>query len=142
MRRSPGNLEEIDNTMTATRVGRSLILIVEDDEDSREVYGEILSENGFEVEAASSAAEGLRLARERHPSVILMDISLPDMDGWSVTTQLKADPMTMGIPVIIVTAYAFPEDRARARRVGCEGFLTKPCEPTRVLAEIRRLLAG
>jgi CheY-like chemotaxis protein len=142
MRQSPGKHEEIGITMTATPVERSLILIVEDDEDSREVYKEILSENGFDVDTAASAEEGLRLARERHPNAILMDISLPDMDGWNVTLQLKADPGTMDIPVIIVTAYAFPEDRARAIRVGCDGFLTKPCEPSRVLAEIQRLLAG
>ena len=134
-------LKRSGDAMTETR-GRSLILIVEDDEDSREVYQDILSENGFDVETATSGAEGLRLARAGLPNAILMDISLPDMDGWNATTQLKADPETMNIPVIIVTAYAFPEDRARANRVGCDGFLTKPCEPSRVLAEIHRLLAG
>jgi two-component system cell cycle response regulator DivK len=138
---SPGMTKSAGETMTEARE-RSLILIVEDVEDSREVYKEVLSENGFEVETAASAAEGLRLARASHPSAILMDISLPDMDGWNTTTQLKADPETWDIPVIIITAYAFPEDRVRAKRVGCDGFLTKPCEPSRVLAEIQRLLAG
>mgnify|MGYP003394811359 CR=1 FL=1 len=140
MRHTPRDDEEIGVTMSATAVERSLVLIVEDDEDSREVYKEVLEENGFEVETATSGTEGLRLARELHPGAILMDISVPEMDGWTVTTQLKSDPATVDIPVIIVTAYAFPEDRARARRVGCDGFLTKPCEPSRVLAEIQRLL--
>jgi CheY-like chemotaxis protein len=124
----------------ATTVEPSLILIVEDDEDSREVYKEILETHGFEVETATSGSEGLRLARELHPGAILMDISIPDMDGWAVTSRLKADPDTSDIPVIVVTAYAFPEDRTRADSMGCDGFLTKPCEPSRVLAEIQRLL--
>jgi CheY-like chemotaxis protein len=118
----------------------SLILIVEDDDDSREVYKEILETHGYEVATAVSGAEGLRLANERHPGAILMDISIPEMDGWAVTSRLKADPDTRNIPVIVVTAYAFPEDRTRADSMGCEGFLTKPCEPSRVLAEIQRLL--
>jgi len=124
----------------ATAVEPSLILIVEDDEDSREVYKEILEANGFEVETATSGTEGLRLARELHPGAILMDISIPEMDGWAVTSRLKADPDTRHIPVIVVTAYAFPEDRTRADAIGCEGFLTKPCEPSRVLAEMQRLV--
>ena len=124
----------------ATAVEPSLILIVEDDEDSREVYKEILDTNGFEVRTATSGVEGLRLARELHPGAILMDISIPEMDGWAVTSRLKADPDTRHIPVIVVTAYAFPEDRTRADAIGCEGFLTKPCEPSRVLAEMQRLV--
>jgi CheY-like chemotaxis protein len=139
MRADPWNHEEVGVT-SATSVERTLILIVEDDEDSREVYTDILVNNGFEVETTTSGVDGLRLARELHPGAILMDVSLPDLDGWSVTAQLKADPETVSIPVIVVTAYAFPEDRARANQVGCEGFLTKPCEPSRVLAEIQWLL--
>lgn len=125
---------------SATVVEPNLILIVEDDDDSREVYKEILEIHGYEVETAVSGAEGLRLARARHPGAILMDISIPEMDGWEVTSLLKADPDTRSIPVIVVTAYAFPEDRARADSMGCDGFLTKPCEPSRVLAEVERLL--
>ena len=140
MRSGPWNHEEVGVT-SATSVEPTLILIVEDDEDSREVYTDILVDNGFEVETATSGMEGLRLARELRPGAILMDVSLPDLDGWSVTEQLKADPKTLDIPVIIITAYAFPEDRARANQVGSAGFLTKPCEPSRVLAEVRWLLA-
>jgi CheY-like chemotaxis protein len=125
----------------AATVERSLILIVEDDEDSREVYGDVLVDNGFDVATAVSGLEGLRLTRELHPRLVLMDVSLPDMDGWAVTARIKAEPETWDIPVIVVTAYAFPEDRVRASRVGCEGFLTKPCEPSRVLAEIQRIVA-
>ena len=113
-----------------------MVLIVEDDEDSRFVYGMILEDHGFEVVTATSGDEGLRIARERLPSAVLMDVSIPGLDGWTVTERLKADPATSRIPVIVITAHAFPEDLDRASRVGCDGFLTKPCEPRRVLEEV------
>jgi two-component system, cell cycle response regulator DivK len=116
------------------------ILIVEDDEDSREVYREVLLDSGFEVDTAVTGPQALRMARDRLPDAILMDISIPEMDGWAVTSELSGDPHTAGIPVIIVTAYAFHADRIRAEDLGCAGFLTKPCEPSRVLAEIERTL--
>jgi two-component system, cell cycle response regulator DivK len=119
-----------------------MVLIVEDDEDSRFVYRLILEKQGFEVETARTGHDGLRLARERLPNAIVMDVSLSGIDGWTVTERLKSDPETAGIPVIIVTAHAFPEDADRARTVGCEGFLTKPCEPRRVLDEVCRVVAG
>lgn len=112
------------------------VLIVEDDEDSRFVYGIILEDRGFEVILATSGDEGLRLALDRKPSVVLMDVSIPGLDGWKVTEQLKANPTTAAIPVIVITAHAFPEDVERAARVGCDSFLTKPCEPRRVLEEV------
>ncbi len=118
------------------------ILIVEDDEDSREVYREVLEDSGFDVDTAVTGTEALRMARERHPDAILMDISVPEMDGWTVTSELSGDPGTADIPVIIVTAYAFQADRVRAEGLGCAGFLTKPCEPSRVLAEIERTLGA
>lgn len=118
------------------------VLIVEDDEDSRFVYRAILADNGFDVVTAASGAEGLRLARAMRPSAILMDVSIPGMDGWSVTERLKRTPDTDGIPIIIITAHAFPEDVRRAEAVGCDGFLTKPCEPRRVLDEVFRLVGS
>lgn len=119
-----------------------LVLIVEDDEDSRDVYREVLLNSGFRVDTAVSGLDGLNRAREGLPDAILMDISIPEMDGWAVTAELGKDPGTASIPVVVVTAYAFPEDRIRADGLGCAGFLTKPCEPSRVLAEIQRLLGG
>jgi two-component system cell cycle response regulator DivK len=127
--------------VTTNRNGHGTILIVEDDEDSRYVYGIVLEDHGFSVAMARSGDEGLRLARETRPHAILMDVSIPGMDGWTVTQRLKADPETRDIPVIIITAHAFPEDVARARQVGCDSFLTKPCEPRRVLEEILKVLA-
>jgi CheY-like chemotaxis protein len=115
------------------------ILIVEDDEDTQYVYRLILEANGFDVLTATSGTDGLRLAREEHPTAVLMDVSIPGMDGWTVTRILKGDKATAELPVIVITAHAFPEDRERAERVGCNGFLTKPCEPRIVLQEVWRV---
>ncbi len=126
--------------MTTKKNGRRTILIVEDDEDSRYVYGVVLEDHGFSVVMAHSGEDGLRIARETRPTAILMDVSIPGLDGWTVTERLKNDPETAQIPVIIITAHAFPEDLARAKQVGSDSFLTKPCEPRRVLEEVVRLL--
>jgi CheY-like chemotaxis protein len=128
--------------VTTNPNGRETVLIVEDDDDSRYVYGIVLEDHGFSVDMARSGDEGLRQARETRPRAILMDVSIPGMDGWTVTERLKGDPETRDIPVIIITAHAFPEDVARARQVGCDSFLTKPCEPRRVLEEVVRVLAA
>ena len=117
------------------------VLIVEDDEDSRYVYTLILEANGFEVVTATSGVEGLTLARTLRPDAILMDVSIPETDGWTVTETLKGDAATRPIPIIVITAHAFPEDHERAEEVGCDAFLTKPCEPRQVLEEVQRVLA-
>ena len=119
-----------------------LILLVEDDEDSRFVYRLLFEDQGFEVILAASGEEGLRLAHEARPQAIIMDVSIPGVDGWTATKRLKSDPQVAHIPVIVLTAHAFPEDRHRAHAVGCDAFLTKPCEPREVLEEVRRQLAG
>ncbi len=116
------------------------VLIVEDDPDSQYVYGLFLEHRGFEVISAGTGEEGIRLAREENPDVVLMDISIPTMDGWTATRILKGDPATRSIPIIAITAHAFPEDREKAQEVECDGFLTKPCDPKDVLAEILRVL--
>jgi CheY-like chemotaxis protein len=118
------------------------ILIVEDDEDSRFVYRLLFEDEGYSVALARSGDEGLRMAREGHPDAVLMDVSIPGIDGWTATERLKGDPETADIPVIVLTAHAFPEDRKRASEVGCDVFLTKPCEPRDVMNEVRRLLRG
>ena len=122
-----------------TRMKNGTVLIVEDDEESRYVYQLILEANEYEVVTATSGPEGLRLAREIAPDVILMDVSIPGKDGWTVTRELKGDESTARIPVIVITAHAFPEDREMAREVNADGFLTKPCEPRTVLGEVQRL---
>jgi CheY-like chemotaxis protein len=116
------------------------ILLVEDNEDNRVVYRTMLAHFGFRVVEATDGHEALRLVRDDRPDLILMDISIPVMDGWETTRTLKADPGTAGIPVIAVTAHALESDRARAEQIGFNLFLTKPVEPRRVVTEVRRLL--
>jgi CheY-like chemotaxis protein len=116
------------------------ILLVEDNEDNRVVYRTMLAHFGFRVVEATDGHQALRLVRDDRPDLILMDISIPVMDGWETTRTLKADPDTARIPVIAVTAHALESDRARAEQIGFSLFLTKPVEPRRVVTEVRRLL--
>lgn len=116
------------------------ILLVEDHEDNRIVYRTILEHVGYTVLLAGDGVEGVRLAREQKPDLILMDVSIPLMDGWTATSVLKADPETASIPIVALTAHALAGDRERALEVGCDGYLAKPVEPRRVLEEVRRFL--
>jgi CheY-like chemotaxis protein len=118
-----------------------LILIAEDDRDNREGYAEYLTYLGYRVEQAVDGQEALRLARELHPDVILLDLALPVMDGWEVARQVKAEPQTHKILIIALSACVFPDDVRRAASSGCDLFLDKPCYPQTVAAEIDRLLA-
>lgn len=116
------------------------VLIVEDNEDNRIVYSTILRHHGFRVSEALDGEEGIAKARRELPDIILMDISIPLIDGWEVTQTLKREAATSHIPVIALTAHAMPGDRERAMEVGCDGYLAKPCEPRAVLAEVNRLI--
>ncbi|HEX7238839.1 MAG TPA: response regulator [Longimicrobiaceae bacterium] len=118
------------------------ILLVEDNEDNVTVYRTILEHSGYRVVEARDGAEAIRLAREERPDLVLMDISIPEIDGWEATRILKADPDTAGLPIIALTAHALESDRARAEEVGCDGYLVKPIEPRRVLEEVARFLDG
>jgi two-component system cell cycle response regulator DivK len=116
------------------------VLLVEDNEDNRTIYTTILRHVGYEVIEASNGEDGIRLARERKPAVILMDVAMPGIDGWEATRRLKADIDTAHIPVIALTAHAMAEDRQRAAEAGCEGYLAKPVEPRRVVEEVGKML--
>lgn len=116
------------------------VLLVEDNEDNRIVYRTMLEHSGFDVVEAGNGEDALEMAQSARPDIILMDISIPGIDGWTATERLRADPATREIPVIAVTAHALPEHRERAGTLGCEGFLTKPCSPRRLLEEVRRVL--
>ena len=116
------------------------VLIVEDNEDNRIVYSTILRHHGFRVSEALDGEEGIAKARRELPDIILMDISIPLIDGWEVTQTLKREAATSHIPVSDRTAHAMPGDRGRAMEVGCDGYLAKPCEPRAVLAEVNRLI--
>ena len=118
------------------------VLLVEDNEDNRTVYRTILEHFGYQVVEARNGEDGIRMAREAHPDLILMDISIPVIDGWEATKILKGDPETAEIPIIARTAHALATDRAKAGEVGCDGYLAKPCEPRRVVAEVERFIGG
>lgn len=116
------------------------VLLVEDNEDNRTVYRTILEHFGYGVIEARNGEDGVRMAREGQPALILMDISIPLIDGWEATRILKSDPATSEIPIIALTAHALATDRAKAQEVGCDGYLAKPCEPRRVVSEVERFL--
>jgi two-component system, cell cycle response regulator DivK len=114
------------------------ILLVEDNEDNRIIYATALRYAGYEVFEAITGTEGVQQTREQRPDLVLMDISVPELDGWEATAILKADPSTKHIPIIAVTAHALPGDEERSMEAGCDGYLAKPIPPAALLAEIDR----
>jgi CheY-like chemotaxis protein len=118
------------------------ILLVEDNEMNRDMLSRRLVRSGYEVVIAVNGEEGVTLARTASPDVILMDMSLPVLDGWEATRRVKSDPGTREIPVIALTAHAMSGDREKAREAGCDDFDTKPVEYTRLLSKIEGLLQG
>ncbi len=116
------------------------ILIVEDNEPNRQMLTRRLERQGFAVIAAPDGEEGYSLARAEAPDLILMDISLPGIDGWQVIELLKSETATRDIPVIILTAHALVDDRSKAIAVGCDEYFSKPIDFRRLLDTIGRLL--
>jgi len=117
------------------------ILIVEDNEMNRDMLSRRLLKRGYEVAIAVDGEQGLDMARSESPALILMDMSLPGLDGWEVSRRLKADAQTKDIGIIAITAHAMAGDREKALAAGCDDFDTKPIELTRLLAKIEALLA-
>lgn len=118
----------------------SKILLVEDNEMNRDMLSRRLERKGFQVVCAVNGQEGLNLAITGKPDLILMDMSLPVLDGWEATRRLKADPATRTIPVIALTAHAMATDEQKAREAGCDDFDTKPIELSRLLGKMDALL--
>lgn len=116
------------------------ILLVEDNEMNRDMLSRRLIRKGFDVEMAVDGQQGVEMATSSTPDIILMDMSLPVMDGWAATAQVKADPNTARIPVIALTAHAMAEDRQKALDAGCDDYDTKPIELKRLLSKIEALL--
>jgi CheY-like chemotaxis protein len=117
------------------------ILLVEDNEMNRDMLSRRLAKRGYEVVVAVDGREGVAKARAEAPALVLMDMSLPVLDGWEATRELRADPATRSIPVIALTAHAMAGDREKALAAGCDDFDTKPIELERLLAKIEALLA-
>jgi CheY-like chemotaxis protein len=118
------------------------VLLVEDNEMNRDMLSRRLTRRGFEVVFAADGQQGVDLARSERPDIILMDMSLPVMDGWEATRRIKADATMRRIPVIGLTAHAMSGDREKAIEAGCDDYDIKPVEIDRLLGKINRLLNG
>ena len=115
------------------------VLLVEDQLDFLAVHKLYLERHGFRVVTAEDGRSAVLRAQEHHPHVILMDFSIPVLDGIGATAQIKGDPSTRDIPVVLLTAHSYGTVGRRAREVGCSGFISKPCDPRRVLEEVQKL---
>ena len=122
-------------------IGQTLLL-VEDNEDNRIIYSTVLRHLGYEVVEALDGAQAIALARSVLPDLILMDISIPEVDGWEATRILRQDPTTKDIPIVALTAHALADDREKATALGFTSYLAKPIEPRAVVAEVRRWIGG
>jgi CheY-like chemotaxis protein len=114
------------------------VLIVEDQIEFRAIPSHFLQHHGYRVLAEEDGVTGLRTAKQEKPDLILMDYSVPGLDGVAATERLKSDSATRDIPVILVTAHSYGAVGRRAKAAGCDGFVTKPCDPARVLQEVQR----
>lgn len=120
---------------------RPLVLIVEDQQDLRQLYAEHFALSGFDVIEAADGAEAIDRTSARQPDVVLMDLSLPVVDGWEATRRLKADARTSHIPVVALTAHDGSGELQRATSAGCDWFIPKPCPPAALITEVRRVLS-
>jgi two-component system, cell cycle response regulator DivK len=127
--------------MMPRRATAPLILVVDDVGDNREMYAEFLEYEGYQVAQARTGVEALALAQTVAPALIVMDLSMPGMDGWEATRRLKADARMKSIPVLVVSAHALRGTEERAREAGADGFLTKPCLPEDLSAKVAAMLA-
>ena len=118
------------------------ILLVEDNEMNRDMLSRRLQRRGHEVLTAVDGESGLAMTRSEAPALVLMDMSLPGIDGWEATRRLKSDPATQAIPIIALTAHAMAGDREKSLAAGCDDFDTKPIDLERLLGKIQALLGG
>lgn len=116
------------------------ILLVEDNEMNRDMLSRRLIRQGYEVLLAYNGVRGIQMAESERPDLVLMDMSLPELDGWEATQRLKADPATCAIPIIALTAHAMAADKEKALAAGCDDYDTKPIELSRLLEKMQRLL--
>ena len=125
-----------------TEQNAPLILVVDDYQDAREMYAEYLQFSGFRVAEARNGNEAVSQAFELKPDLIMMELSLPGMDGWEATRVLKADERTKHIPVVALTGHALAGASEGAKKAGCDSFVTKPCLPDDLVVEVRRMLGA
>jgi two-component system cell cycle response regulator DivK len=118
------------------------ILVVEDDTDNRRIVTKVLTVEGYEVVEATDGIEALAQARAVRPDLILMDLALPNLDGWEATRRLKSDPATQAIPVVALTAIAMSGDEEQARAAGCDDYIAKPARPVMIREVVKRYIGG
>ena len=116
------------------------ILVIEDTEDNRQIIRDLLSSVGYELIEAMDGASGVALAQKERPDLILMDIQLPEIDGYEATRRIRAIPELAKVPIIAVTSYALSGDEAKTREAGCDGYVAKPFSPRQLLSKIREFL--
>ena len=116
------------------------VLLVDDDIHNQKIFETVLRHSGFQVRQAGNGEDALREARTHRPDLILMDLSIPVIDGWECTRQLKAAPETSHIIILALTAHAMRGDQERAMAAGCDGYLAKPISPKRLVDEVKRML--
>jgi two-component system cell cycle response regulator DivK len=121
---------------------RPLVLLVEDQSELRHLYAQQLALSGFDVIEAENGADAIEHTTANRPDVVLMDLSLPVVDGWEATRRLKSDQRTAHIPVVALTAHDGSGELQRATRAGCDWFVPKPCPPDALIVEVRRVLAA
>jgi CheY-like chemotaxis protein len=121
---------------------RPVVLIAEDQQDLRQLYAEHLTMSGFDVIEAGNGAEAIDLTSSRMPDVVLMDLSMPIVDGWEATKRLRADTRTAHIPVVALTAHDGSGELERATSAGVNWFVPKPCPPDALITEVRRVLSA
>jgi two-component system cell cycle response regulator DivK len=119
-----------------------LVLVVEDYQDAREMYAAYLQFSGYRVAEATNGLEAIEKTLELMPDIVLMDLALPKMDGWEATRRLKMDERTKHIPIVALTGHALAGHAEGARQAGCDAFVTKPCLPDALVAEIQRMLGN
>ncbi len=116
------------------------LLIVDDDQNTREGYRTYLSGKGFDVRALDGGVDALALAKSAAPDLVVLDLGLPDIDGWEVARRLKGDDETRAIPIIAFSGRSMQHEQVSALRAGCDVYLTKPCAPDKLLGAVRKLL--
>jgi len=117
-----------------------IVLLAEDFEDARDLYRDYLEFSGFTVHTVANGRDAIAQARALMPDIILMDASMPVLDGWQATREIKTHPTTKHIPVVALTAHAFEDAKQEAREVGCDAFVTKPCLPDDLVSQVRAVL--
>ncbi len=141
-KRETGKRETGKRKRSAPDASAPLVLVVDDFKDGRDIVVETLEFSGLRAAEAADGHEALAKCKALRPNLVLMDLSLPGMDGWEVTRQLKKDPATRGIKVIALTAHAQVDALDRARQAGADGVITKPCLPTHVVEQVREMLGA